>query len=692
MTGFVTTFADEFTGFSPWTGTSGTWMTRFTYGGLASYTLTPNGEEQIYTDANFRGLPGSLSSEPLGLNPFEIQDGKLVITARPIPDSAAPYTGGYGWSSGLITTQTSFAQTYGYFEITADLSQVTGAWPAFWLLPADGITTSELDILEHLGQNTDQVSSAVSSSFDDSQFAWHQVADLTEGSHRFGAKWTPYGIDIVIDGIVVAHHATPDAMSKPMYLLANLAMGGYWPGSPDPGAVATYGIDAIRVYQLPEYTLDGYRLLAGAAPVNDVTGTSQAETLTGSNAADRITGGGGADQLFGGLGDDTYVVSDSRAVVTERLGEGIDTIAASVSFALSQNVENLRLTGQGDIDATGHLGANRLVGNAGDNLIRGGGGNDVLIGRGGHDTFAMETGDGSDVIMDFSAGPGAGDVVSLDGYWFTSFADIRGAMTQHGADVHVRLDHLETLVFRDHRIADFVAGDFRLPAAPSLGAEPVRFVPTVEAGDTVYGTPLAERLFDGYGMSTLIGGLGDDTYFVVPGTEVVEAALGGIDTVETWGWWYTLTANVENLRLYSANAQGTGNALANRLLGNDGNETLDGKGGNDWLTGGAGQDSFVFSTAPNASRNRDTIADFAVSEDRIVLDRQAFAGIGPAGGLSGDAFQLGNAANSSGDRIVYDAASGALSFDADGLGGTAAVLFAKVTPGLALTHQDFVIV
>lgn len=44
-----------------------------------------------------------------------------------------------------------------------------------------------------------------------------------------------------------------------------------------------------------------------------------------------------------------------------------------------------------------------------------------------------------------------------------------------------------------------------------------------------------------------------------------------------------------------------------------------------------------------------------------------------------------------GDRIIYDAATGSTDFDADGTGASGMILFAHVTPGLALVNTSFVV-
>ena len=130
------TFIDDFNEFDRYSDGSGTWRTQFEWWGDGAYTLAANGEQQIYVDADFKGLSGVEQETPLGYNPFSIQDGQLVITASAI-DETGGATKDYEFTSGMISSQSSFWQTYGYFEITAELPDGAGAWPAFWLLPVD---------------------------------------------------------------------------------------------------------------------------------------------------------------------------------------------------------------------------------------------------------------------------------------------------------------------------------------------------------------------------------------------------------------------------------------------------------------------------------------------------------------------------------------------------------------------------
>ena len=140
LSGYKLTFAEEFNSFT-WSpdGRAGTtWKT--TYQGLTR-TLSNNGEREYYSDAT------------VGVDPFKLVDGALRIEAKPSSGNPLdmPYT------SGVITTENSFAQQYGYFEMRAQLPEGQGLWPAFWLLSADKHWPPELDPLEGFGNKPNHV-------------------------------------------------------------------------------------------------------------------------------------------------------------------------------------------------------------------------------------------------------------------------------------------------------------------------------------------------------------------------------------------------------------------------------------------------------------------------------------------------------------------------------------------------------
>jgi Ca2+-binding RTX toxin-like protein len=189
----------------------------------------------------------------------------------------------------------------------------------------------------------------------------------------------------------------------------------------------------------------------------------------------------------------------------------------------------------------------------------------------------------------------------------------------------------------------------------------------------------------------MAGDAGNDTYYVDNTRDkVIEATNAGIDGVITTTN-YALAANVENLKLSgTANINGRGNSLVNTVVGNTGNNILDGRGGDDRLIGGGGADTFAFTTALVAT-NIDTVADFNVAADTIRLENTVFTGL-VTGVLSAAAFFKGGGAHDADDRIIYNPTNGALLFDKDGFGSAAAVRFASVSTGLAMTNADFGIV
>jgi Ca2+-binding RTX toxin-like protein len=191
------------------------------------------------------------------------------------------------------------------------------------------------------------------------------------------------------------------------------------------------------------------------------------------------------------------------------------------------------------------------------------------------------------------------------------------------------------------------------------------------------------------------GGAGDDIYQVDNAADVATEVLGeGSDTVfASVDYALFSNTNIEFLR-GDAGATGlalTGNSIANTIVGLDGDDTLNGGGGADTLIGGLGSDFFVFDH-PLVAGTVTTIVDFAPGTDQISLSLAVFAAAGAAGALTGAAFHVGAAAHDASDRIIYDAVSGALMYDVDGIGGAAAKTFANLAPGLAPIASDFVLV
>ena len=183
------------------------------------------------------------------LDAFELGDGLLRIRAE------RESSHGFEYTSGAITTFGSFSQAYGYFEIRARLPAGNGLWPAFWLLPADLGWPPEIDVMEHLGEDPSKV--YLTYHWTDAEGAHraegdsHAGTDYTAGFHTFAVDWRPEVLVWYVDGVERHRVEGPHVTSKPAYLLANLAVGGTWPVSPDDSTPlpAYYVIDHIRVYQ-----------------------------------------------------------------------------------------------------------------------------------------------------------------------------------------------------------------------------------------------------------------------------------------------------------------------------------------------------------------------------------------------------------------------------------------------------------
>ncbi|MDO1583747.1 DUF4214 domain-containing protein [Rhizobium oryzicola] len=313
------TFADEFDTLKLKMD-GGPWRTSYS-DGPTGHTLASNGELEVYVDRTYRGF---------GVDPFSVSDGVLNIHAERASAAVQAATG-LQYTSGMISSRGSFSQLYGYFEMKAELPAGKGVWPAFWLLPADGSWPPELDVIEAVGDRSTIYHTAHSNSTgkhtQTAVASW--AGDITAGMHTYGVLWTKDQLVWYLDGSEVFRTATPPDMNKPMFLLANLAIGGYWPGNPDASFTgADMKIDYIRAYSVPSTgTMDvvsdksttlqdgqANLTLTGTAAING-TGNAQANVLTGNAAANILNGGPGNDTLIGHGGNDTLVGGGGRDTV-----------------------------------------------------------------------------------------------------------------------------------------------------------------------------------------------------------------------------------------------------------------------------------------------------------------------------------------------------------------------------------------
>jgi serralysin len=432
----------------------------------------------------------------------------------------------------------------------------------------------------------------------------------------------------------------------------------------------------------------GWFNVIGNDGANVLTGNAAANALTGGSGDDVLNGLAGADILAGGTGNDSYYVDNARDQVIELSDEGYDTVYSGFSYTLGLDVDNLTLTGTKNLNGTGNALYNALSGNAGANILNGGagGGADWMAGGAGDDTYYVDAPDD----------------------WVSEQMDEGVDIVYSSAARYTLGGHVENLTLSGSGDIDGVGNG-------------LTNVLTGNAGNNL--------LDGGFGVDTLAGGAGNDTYII----DLVWSAAGyklqdtvneksdqGTDSIIVrlvwppyWGLdqapTLTLQANVEHMSLELAGDNAinlTGNSANNILLGADGantlmggagNDTLDGGLGNDTLVGGlgidtlfggAGLDRFVFDTALGAG-NVDTLSGFVAVDDTIVLSKSIFTALSGAV-LYPSAFVAGLVNETATTRIVYEAGSGALYYDADGSGAGSAVLFAKIV-GIsgALTASAF---
>lgn len=374
--------------------------------------------------------------------------------------------------------------------------------------------------------------------------------------------------------------------------------------------------------------------------IENVFGGSGDDTLTGDGLANFFRGGAGDDTLDGAGGVDTADFSDKVGPVVVTLN-GATAATVTIGGSVEDTVRRIE-------NVVGGSYADRLTGDAVPNRLVGGGGNDILRGGGGRDTLDGGVGIDTADYRDKTAAV----VVTLSGAT-TATVTVGGAL-----DDNIR------------NIENVYGGS----AADSLtGDDAANFLSGFTGDDILRG---------GLGADTLDGWGGIDTADYRDKTAAVVVTLAGATsaTVTVGGTAEDTIRYVENVLGGSGADTLTGDGKANLFAGGLGNDTL---------TGAAGADTFRFDTTLNGSTNVDNITDFAVV-DTIALENAVFTGLA-AGTLAASAFHIGVSAADAADRIIYNDVTGALYFDKDGAGATAAIQFANLAPSLALTNADFVV-
>ncbi|NJM24110.1 MAG: calcium-binding protein [Richelia sp. SM1_7_0] len=139
------------------------------------------------------------------------------------------------------------------------------------------------------------------------------------------------------------------------------------------------GIAGLTIKNFEKFDFSGFAgtiNFTGNANPEEVIGTANNDTINSGAGNDILAGGSGDDSITGGAGNDTYFVDSLGDTISELNNEGIDTVESSVTWTLANHLENLRLSGIANINATGNDLSNFLRGNNRNNILDGGAGDD----------------------------------------------------------------------------------------------------------------------------------------------------------------------------------------------------------------------------------------------------------------------------------------------------------------------------
>ncbi len=491
------------------------------------------------------------------------------------------------------------------------------------------------------------------------------------------------------------------------------------------GWVTLLALKNIEAAKIDAYNFAGSRDIGSKNPDN-LQGASGNDTLVGAGGSDTLNGAAGADIMAGGSGPDTYYVDDAKDVVQETdnslgdgalpggldLGSAIDSVIASISYTLTNFVENLTLAaGNTGLGGNGNNLDNQMIGNAGDNLLNSLDGNDTLTGQAGNDTLdggvgndSIDGGGNNDSLVGglgfdtliggigddtLRGGDQADSMVAGDGNDFLSGG--KGLDTLDGGEGN---DTLAGLIGNDSLIggngtdtADYSASSDAVTVnlATGTGGSTIPIVGTGAGADALAGIEnLLGSLFD----DSLTGDLGNNAFTGNAGNDTMLAS-DGFDTLDGGDGNDSLSGMNQGDVINGGNGNDWlgGGKGQDSINGGADNDTLLGGLGIDTLTGGSGADTFVFTTAPDNTINFDTITDFVSGVDVIHLSAAIFGVFVPN---LNTFVNLGTRPT----NLLYNATTGALSYDADGAGGNPALNFAILGVGThpASLGNDFFIV
>jgi Glycosyl hydrolases family 16 len=183
-----------------------------------------------------------------------VKDGILTITAK------KETLNGFGYTSARLQTANKFAFTYGRVEIRAKLPTGGGTWPALWMLGSNFATAGwpacgEIDMMEAKGNEPNKIHGTLhypGRSGGNADTGSTTISNASTEFHIYSVDWSATSIKMYIDGNLFQTFPNNSTLpfNKDFFLILNVAMGGTFGGTIDPGFVSSsMDVDYIRVYQ-----------------------------------------------------------------------------------------------------------------------------------------------------------------------------------------------------------------------------------------------------------------------------------------------------------------------------------------------------------------------------------------------------------------------------------------------------------
>jgi len=322
----------------------------------------------------------------------------------------------------------------------------------------------------------------------------------------------------------------------------------------------------------------GNDFLMGEQGNDQLFGGEGADELQGNEGNDQLVGGAGDDRLFGQVGDDVLWGDDGNDLLMGFTG----TNEARQTLNAGETDDDTLCGGVGSDIIIGGLGSDLLYGGDGRDELQGGVGNDLLYGDAGNDNLFGQVGDdilyggeGDDLLVGFTAsnevqqtlnpeetdndylygGAGHDTLIGGAGDDYLDGGEASDVMVGGtGNDTYIvnsvndtiyeaAGEGYDTVITNKNFLLNANIEELRLLEGSVING-------TGNALDNLIVGNSSDNILDGVtGADTMIGGQGNDIYYVDNvGDLVTELAGEGAETVQS-SISYQLGSNVENLLL-----------------------------------------------------------------------------------------------------------------------------------------------